>query len=129
MALKVDFAIDEEEDLFGLTVDDLQSDVAIKDRTIGGTLKYVSEGWDPGTWGAEEATGNYLALHAEVPDVDDVTITVKVTNPVTLDSDGLVVLRIRDKDTQTVTITASKDGVKSVSKEYSLKGLVCEASA
>lgn len=128
-ALKVDFAIDELEDLFGKTADDLQSDVAINGRSIGGTLKYVSGGWDPGTWSEEEAVGNFLVMHAEVPDVDDVTITVKLTNPQVLDSDGLIVLKIRDKDTQTIHVTASKDGLTSVTKEYNLKGLTLEESA
>lgn len=74
---------------------------------------------------AEETSGNYLVIHSEVPNVEGVTISVKVTNPVTLDSDGIVVLRIADKDTQTVTITASKDGCESVTKVFALSELTC----
>lgn len=72
-------------------------------------------------------SGNYLVIHAEVPDEDDVTITVKVTNPVTLDSDGIVVLRIADKNSQTVTVVASKDGYEPVTKVFKLNDLVCQA--
>ncbi len=71
-------------------------------------------------------TGNYIALHFGVPEVDDVTFTVTVTNPVVLDPDGIVVLRIADKDSQTITVVASKEGYESVTKVYDLTGLVCE---
>lgn len=71
-------------------------------------------------------SGNYIVIHAEVPDVDDVTFTVTVTNPVTLDDDGIAVLRIADKSTQTITVVASKDGYDDVTKVFSLTGLTCE---
>lgn len=76
----------------------------------------------------EEQSGNYLALHAEVPELPEATISVKVTNPVTLDADGDVVLRIADKSTQTVTVVASADGYDSVTKVFSLTGLNVEAA-
>lgn len=76
----------------------------------------------------EEQSGNYLALHAEVPELEDAIISVKVTNPVTLDADGDVVLRIRDKSTQTVTVVASADGYDSVTKVFSLSGLNVESA-
>lgn len=68
-------------------------------------------------------SGNYLVIHADVPDTTGATITVKVTNPVTLDADGIAVLRIADKDSQTVTVVASKEGYESVTKVYDLSGL------
>lgn len=67
-------------------------------------------------------------IHADVPDVDDATITVKVTNPVTLDDDGIAVLKIADKNSQTITVVASKDGYDSVTKVYSLTGLTLESA-
>ncbi len=124
--LSADTDIAADTDLFGLTVTDLQDDVTIDGTSISGTLKYISTGWDPGTWSAAESTGNYIALHFEVPDVEGVTITVTVTNPVTLDADGIVVLRIADKDTQTITVVASKEGYDSVTKVYTLTGLTLE---
>ena len=81
-----------------------------------------SSAYQPG-----EDSGNYIALHCEVPDVDDVTITVTVTNPVTLDDDGDVVLRIADKDSQTITVVASKEGYQTTTKVYDLSELVCES--
>lgn len=124
-SLSVTAITDNTVDLFGLDCDDLQSDVVIDDDAIEGTLLYVDGGWNVGTWSAAESTGNYIALHAEVPDEEDVTITVKVTNPVTLDDDGNIVLRIADKDSQTITVVASKDGYDDVTKVYDLSGLTC----
>lgn len=112
-------------DLFGKTVSDLQSNVAIGDSAITGTLKYVAD--YSSAFGGDLSSGNYIAIHAEVPGVDGVTITVKVTNPVTLDEDGIAVLRIADKSTQTITVVASKEGCESVTKVYTLTGLTCLA--
>ena len=75
-----------------------------------------------------EQSGNYIVIHADVPDVDDATITVKVTNPVTLDDDGIAVLKIADKNSQTITVVASKDGYDPVTKVYSLTGLTLESA-
>lgn len=121
MSVDVDIAADE--DLFGKTVSDLQSGVSIDGNEISGTLKYVAD--YSSAFSGEEASGNYIALHFSVPEVDDATISVKVTNPVTLDDDGIAVLRIRDKSTQTITVVASKSGYESVTKVYSLTGLTC----
>ena len=103
---------------------DLQQNVSVGKTGITGTLKYVDDyiGFDPGT--PELQSGNYLALHFEVPYADDVTITVTVTNPSVLDEDGNIVLRIADKDSQTVTVVAEADG-QTITKEYSLTGLTC----
>ena len=62
-----------------------------------------------------------------MPDAEGVTITVTVTDPVTLDEDGIVVLRIADKSTQTIKVVASKEGFKSVTKVYGLSGLTVES--
>lgn len=58
--------------------------------------------------------------------MDDAAISVKVTNPVVLNDDGIAVLRIADKDSQTITVVASKSGLESVTKVYSLSGLTVE---
>ena len=108
-------------DLFGKTAGDLQENVVIGSNSISGTLKYVDD-----YYGFSSDTslqyGNYLVIHAESD--DDATITVKVTNPVTLDEDGIAVLRIADKDSQTLTVVANKDG-RETTKVYSLSGLTC----
>jgi len=95
-------------------------------NSISGTLKYV-EDYDGFSGDTSLNSGNYLVIHAEVPDVEGVTISVKVTNPVTLDDDGIAVLRIADKSTQTVTVVARKEGYSDVTKVFTLTDLVCEA--
>lgn len=123
--LTVDASISSETDLFGKNVDDLQANVVIGRSTITGTLKYIDD-YDGFSGDTSLNSGNYLVIHAEVPDTDGVTITVKVTDPVTLDEDGIAVLRIADKSSQTVTVVASKDCCGSVTKVFDLSGLVCE---
>ena len=113
-------------DLFGLDCSDLQEDIVVGDNAITGTLKYVAD--YSSAFGGDLSSGNYIALHADVPNTTGVTITVTVTNPTTLDEDGNVVLRIADKSTQTVTIVASKEGYDSVTKTYSLTGLTCNVA-
>lgn len=122
--LSVDANIGVSVDLFGKTVGDLQEGVVIGNDTITGTLKYVGDytGFSSDT---ELQSGNYIAIHADVPGVDDVTITVTVTNPVTLDEDGIAVLRIADKSSQTITVVASKEGYDSVTKTFGLDSLTC----
>ena len=119
----------DEPDLWGKNPSDLQTSIVVGDDAITGTLKYVDD--YSSAWSGELASGNYIALHAEVPDgeeLDGFKITVKVTNAVDLDEDGNMVLRIADKDEQTIALTASADGYESVVKEDDLAGLTCNQS-
>jgi hypothetical protein len=128
--LSVDADISTSVDLLGKTVDQLQSSIAVGADSISGTLLYVDDytGFSEDT---ELQSGNYLALHFEVPEADDATITVvlsddpEATN--VLDEDGIAVLRVTDTD-QTVSVTASKTGYESVTKTYSLTGLTLNNS-
>ena len=108
--------------MFGKDCDDLQSDIEVGSNSISGTLKYVSD--YSSAFGPGLDSGNYIALHAEA-NAPDATITVTVTNPVTLDSDGNMVLRIADKNSQTITIVASAEGYSTTTKIYSLTDLTC----
>ena len=74
-----------------------------------------------------EQSGNYIVFHAEVPNVDGVTITAKISKTSTLDSDGIAVFRIANKDSQTLTVVASKEGYEPVTKVFSLSGLTVES--
>lgn len=131
MGLKVDADISESEDLFNKTVDDLQSGISVWASSISGTLKYVADYSDAGYTG-DEQSGNFLVLHAEVPDVEDVTITAELINgvhgPVTLDSDGLCIFRVADKTSQSVKFVARKTGYEPFSKTFTLNGLEVEQS-
>lgn len=124
ISINGDANISASEDLFGLSVGDLQENVVINTNNITGTLKHVT-GYTGFSNVAEEQSGNYLATHWES---EGATITAQLLpdeEVVALASDGLLVLRITDKDTQTLKVTASKNG-ESVNKTYSLSGLTLE---
>lgn len=91
---------------------------------ITGTLNYVTD-YTEFSANADEQKGNYLALKFTVGTVGAVT-TVEVVNgskgPVTLDADMNIVLLIRNKDTQSIRVTITKDGDRAY-KTYSLSGL------
>lgn len=120
--MSVDADIDAAEDILGKTVDELQDDIEIEDDAVSGTLLYIDDytGFSEDT---DLQVGNFLAIHAEVPYVDDVEITCE--DGVVLDS-GVIVIRVTDKSTQTVTVVASKEGCESVTRELTLDGLTCE---
>ena len=109
-------------------VGDLQEDVEINGNEIVGTLPYVT-GYTQFSGVEEEQEGNYLVLKAESD--DGATITAELVggtlgHPVTLDSDGIIVLRIGNTS-QTIRFVASKGG-KSTTKVFSLTGLVLESA-
>ncbi len=116
--------------MLGKYVDDLQESISVDENSISGTLKYVT-GYTGFSGNVAEQSGNYLALHCDcVPTADSITVELingTVGHPVTLDSDGLIVLRISNKDTQSVKVVAKKDSV-TMTKEYSLGGLVLESN-
>lgn len=112
-------------DLFGKVIGDLQSNVLVGNNTIAGTLKYVD---DYTGFSSDPALqfGNYLALHCTVAQDVTPTIKVTVTNPSTLDEDGVIVLRIADKNSQTITVVASAEGYADTTRVFTLAGLTCE---
>lgn len=125
-SLSVDVDIAAAEDLLGKVVADLQKDVVVGDDYIKGILKYVAD-YSSAGYPADEKSGNFLVLHAEVPDTEGVTITCELVGGKygvkTLDSDGLAIFRITDKSLQKVQFVASKTGYPSVTKTYSLRPL------
>ena len=114
-----------------MVVSDLQSNVSVGASAITGTLKYVSDytGFSSKT---SEQSGNYLAIHCTVPGTTPDRITVEVVNGTagerTLDADGLIVLRIADKNAQSVRVKAYKTGLETVTKTYTLTGLTLESA-
>lgn len=73
-------------------------------------------------------------MHASVPDVSGVTITSQVEDGeriVTLDSDGILVLRVKSEESlaKHLIFTASKNGFRSVTKKWLLNGLTLNEEA
>jgi len=119
LGLKVDTDIAADEDLLGKVIGDLQENVVVGEDKITGRLKYVTDytgfSGDP-----TQQEGYFIALHAEVPDVENVTIKVKNEMQVTLDPDGIYVGLLGDLADQTIEVEASKDGYETVTKKFKL---------
>lgn len=123
MTLSVSALTDTSVDLWGYDCDDLQDSIVVGDDSISGTLKYIE---DYSAAEFDPIDGNFIALKCE-SNIEDATITVTVTNPSVLDSDGIIVLQIADKDTQTITVQVEKEGYVPVTKVYTLTDLVCQS--
>lgn len=121
--MSVDANVPDTVDLFGKVASDLQSDVEINGNKISGILNYIDD--YSSAFGPGQDSGNYICLHFAT-DVPDAEITVTITNPSTLDEDGIFVGRIADKDSQTITVVASAEGYTSVTKTFDLTDLICE---
>ena len=128
MSLSVDADIAAGTDLLGKYVADLQSGITVGENAITGTLKYVT-GYTGFSGDVAEQKGNYLALHASSSGADSITLEliggVSGRGEVTLDGDGLMIIRISNINQQ-VKIRAYKNGVVANSRLYSLAGLTLQ---
>ena len=128
-SLTVDANISATTDLLGKSVTNLQSGIVVGSDNVSGTLKYVT-GYTGFSGDVSLQSGNYLALHyASDEDVDSITVELLggSSGPVTLDDDGLHVLRITDPASQSIKVTLAK-GSETATKTYSLAGLVLQNS-
>lgn len=113
---------------WGHTVASLQTGVTIgDDNTITGTLKYVSEGSLPTTWGA----GNFLALKFTAnDDAESIKVGLRPSagsGLVELDDDMDGVFKITDKDEQVFVIVQSDANGARVSEQvFDLSGLTLD---
>ena len=116
--------IDEEENLLGLTVADLQSGVTVTGNAVSGTLLAVT-GYTGFSGDPAEQSGHYLALVCTAQEGD--TITAELIGgqhgPVTLDDDGILIVRVTDQDAQKLKYTATAADGSSESRLLDLSGL------
>lgn len=106
----------------GKVVGDLQENVQITGDRISGALKKVT-GYTGFSADDGEQSGNYLALHFNVGDFDSIKVELSGTSvePIELDDDGLIVLRITNNN-QTIRVVGTKGDEVTV-KRYSLSNL------
>lgn len=116
--LTTDTEIASDEDLFGKVVSDLQENVEISDGEIRGTLKHVT-GYTGFSSDESLQSGNYLAIHNETNNDEPIFVELVggISGPRQLDSDGIIVLRIANKE-QIVKVTSGN-----AVKEYSLANI------
>lgn len=125
--MSVDSDIPASTDLLGKSVTDLQENVSIGSNAITGTLKHVT-GYTGFSSKPAEQEGNYLVIHAVAENADKITVELVggTKGPVTLDDDGIIIIRVTNPATQTVKVVAT-NGAKKSTKVYSLTGLTLES--
>ena len=129
-ALAMDFDIAVDTDLLGKVVGDLQSNMAVDaDGHVTGTSKYVT-GYTGYSSKASEKKGNFVAFHVAVGDlVIGTSVNIKCNN-VSLDPDGLFVMRFVDgAKKQKAIITASKDGHESFTRMFDFSDVVRQSAS
>ncbi len=105
---------------------ELQNDVKVGSNFINGNLAYVTD-YTGFSGDISLQSGNYLALKFEA--TEDATVTVQLIgatvnpNPVELDSDMNMVLRITDPATQKIKVVVSKDGYEDLTRTYRMNTL------
>lgn len=102
--------------------------MTIGKEAIGGTLHYVT-GYTGFSGDSAEQEGNYLALHFEDDGASSIAVKVIGSDkpPVTLDEDGLLVIRIRDV-AEGLEVSTVKDGTTYVNR-LAFTGIIREPKA
>lgn len=111
MSLSVDADISANTDLLGKHASDLQEGIVVSGGVINGTLKYVT-GYTGFSGSPDEQEGNFLAVHAAAEGATSIGWRPlgSTADPVVLDEDGLLILKVgpNAKGFEYVTV---KDGV------------------
>ena len=120
--------IDNEIDLLGKTVNELQDNIAISSAAnVTGNLLYVDD-YTGFSGDVDLQKGHFLAIKCTA--VDDSVITVELIggstgHPVTLDDDGIIILRISNLETQSIEVVATNGNVKEI-KTLTISDLVLQ---
>ena len=91
---------------------------------VSGTLKYVT-GYTQFSGTDAEQSGHYLALKVESSNGATLYVKGSDSQYSALESDGIIVIRVTDKDSQKIEIKASKSG-QDTEFVYDLSGLTLE---
>lgn len=129
-ALAMDFDIAADTDLLGKFVTDLQADMAVDGQgKVTGTSKWVT-GYTGFSGKKAEQKGNYAAFHISVGDlVIGTSVSVKVNN-VSLDPDGLFVMRFKDGvKTGKAIVTAFADGHEPFTRVFDFSDVVRQSAS
>lgn len=120
-------------DCYGKSAAELQSNIVVNSDSVAGTLLYVNNYTGFNASETIEQSGNFLALDFSANPTDS-EVTVQLVGgtkgPVrlTYPDDMFCVFRITSKDTQSIKVTAVKDG-QTTEKVYSLAKLTLQPSA
>lgn len=128
-AVTLTLGLPDDSDMLGKTVAEVESNLVFRDKAISGTLHYV-ENYTGFSVEPSLQSGNYLAVKVtSTPSADKITgeLVGGTAGAKELDATGVMIMRITNKDAQTVKVVATK-GTETVTKIYSLTDLVCETS-
>lgn len=116
---------DGETERYGMAVSDLQSDIAIADGAITGTLKYVTDytgfSGDPNL-----QSGNYLSLKIADEDAQSIEVSIGDRGPVEVKEDGFIVIRLTSEDLSDELVITDIDDIERETVTLDLSGLVLE---
>ena len=121
---------DGEGSAYGKSISDLQAGIEVTEDAISGTLHYMQK-YTKFSSIVSEQEGNYLAIKVEADPAARVKFHLVGGTKGEFElapDDRQVVCLIRDKNNQSIKITALKDGKHNV-KTYSLTGLTLDAKA
>ena len=112
---------------WGTAVSAMQSDLAVANGAVTGTLKYLGSGQLVTDWGA----GNFMALKfgdGTEGAVTRVGLTPSVSSGlVALDEDRDAVMKVTDKDNQKLTVETTYNG-QTFTQYYDLSGLTLNSA-
>jgi len=110
---------------FGVTVAQVQSNVAINNLAITGTSKYI----DTVTSFDMSKGHNFLALHFESDDAEKIEVSMDPTQGsglVELDETGIILLQMKSDKSQTVKVVATDENDVTTTKNFTISGMTFE---
>ncbi|MCR5501778.1 MAG: Ig-like domain-containing protein [Lachnospiraceae bacterium] len=116
-----------------MTAEAIQKDIVVGDDAISGTLKQVT-GWDE--FGANLSSGHYIALHIDDSNAISIMAGIGETaeenwrlKDITDDPDRVVILRVKDKDIQSIKVVVKYSEKVQVERVFALTDLELEGFA
>lgn len=111
-------------ELWGYTISELQTSIAVSGKAITGTLLYIEAGSLADVWGE----GYFIALvftpNAATVKTEVAILPTEGAGWQELDSDMACVFKVTDKATQKINVRSYDANGNTITEEYNLSGLV-----
>lgn len=106
--------------IFGVEPTDVQSSVAVSGTTITGESKYL----DSVNTFDMDLGHHFLILHITADNADEIKVSMDPTQSqlTTLDESGVIILQMKDDQSQTVKVVATNSG-GTTTKNYAISGM------
>lgn len=113
-------------ELWGYTISQLQTEVAVSGKAISGTLNKITEGSLADVWGAGYFIALTFAPNAEAVKTEVAILPTQGAGWQELDSDMACVFKVTDKATQKINVRAYDANGNTITEEYTLSDLVLD---